>query len=75
MAIDPTIAQKLSDLVASINGAEEALAAASDANTAAQAAAQAAVANASTTAATQQTAHQALSDDIDALKAYLDTLK
>ena len=75
MAVDPTIAQKLSDLVTVINTNETALANASDANTAAQAAAQAAVANASTTAAAQQTAHQALSDSIDALVAYVNTLK
>ena len=75
MAVDPTITQKLSDLVATINNDETALATAADANTAAQAAAQAAVANASVTAAAQTAAHQALSDSIDALVAYVNTLK
>jgi len=66
---------QLEALVADVEAKETALASASDTNTAAQAAAQSAVAQASTTAAAQQTAHQALSDSIDALVTFVEGLK
>ncbi len=66
---------ELNKLVAAVSGAEDTLATAATANTQAQADAQAASAKAAQAQATQDTAHKALSDAVDALVAYANSLK
>jgi cbb3-type cytochrome oxidase cytochrome c subunit len=66
---------KLTTLADAIATAEQTLSDATAANNAAQAAASAAAAQAATTTLAQQTAHQGLSDAVDALVAYANSLK
>lgn len=66
---------KLQQLVADIEAKEDALSSASAANDQAQSEAQAAVATAAGTLTAKNAAHDELSTSIDALVAYVQTLK
>lgn len=72
MPVDDT---QLNALVADVEAKQQALADSTATNDTAQAAAQAADAQAAQTLAAQNAAHQALDQSIDALVAYVTTLK
>lgn len=75
MPTDPTVNQRIDELVADLRAKEESEVAASDENDAAQSAAQAAVATASSTLQAKNSAKDAFSASIDALVEYVQTLK
>ena len=75
MPLDPTIGQRIDELVADLRAKGDEFGAADDSNDQAQAAAQAAVATASNTAREKSAAHDRLTTSIDALVEYVLSLK
>lgn len=75
MPLDPTVNQRIDELVADLRTKEQSFSDASDSNDQAQASAQAAVAAAAGTANAKSSAHDDLSGSIDALIEYVQGLK